>query len=154
MNPEAAAPLSPAFALIILAVVGVVAFVLVKARLKRYKEEAAPQAEPAPEAAAVPVAGQPTALPAEPAPPSSAPEPAPRPKVVVATVPPAPRPAPAAVVQVGAYKMAAPVELWFGELRVAVRAGSNTERRFQRYASVLLEELAAAEGRSTNRAHD
>jgi hypothetical protein len=42
--------------------------------------------------------------------------------------------------------MAASVELCFGELRVAVRAGSNTEQRFQRYAKVLLDELRQAQG--------
>lgn len=42
------------------------------------------------------------------------------------------------------YVMEAPVELWFGETRVGVRSGSDTERRFQRFAEVLFEELAAA----------
>jgi len=45
------------------------------------------------------------------------------------------------------YVMEAPVELWFGQTRVGVRAGSDTERRFQRFAEVLFEELAAARSR-------
>ncbi len=44
----------------------------------------------------------------------------------------------------GEYVMEAPVELWFGDTRVGVRSGSGTERRFQRFAEVLFEELAAA----------
>lgn len=41
------------------------------------------------------------------------------------------------------YVMVAPVELWFGEQRVAVHSGSETHGRFQRFAAVLLEDLAA-----------
>lgn len=37
--------------------------------------------------------------------------------------------------------LATPVELWFGDQRVAVREGSDTERRFQRFADVLFEDL-------------
>jgi hypothetical protein len=42
------------------------------------------------------------------------------------------------------YVMQAPVELWFGDVRVAVRSGSDTDRRFQRFAEVLFEELRAS----------
>lgn len=42
------------------------------------------------------------------------------------------------------YVMAASVELWFGETKVAVRAGSQTERRFLGFAAALLEELESA----------
>lgn len=46
------------------------------------------------------------------------------------------------------YEMTAPVELWFDEVRVAVRPGSDTDARFQRFAAVLLEELRSARARS------
>lgn len=42
------------------------------------------------------------------------------------------------------YVMQAPVEMWFGDVRVAVRSGSDTDRRFQRFAEVLFEELRAS----------
>jgi hypothetical protein len=45
------------------------------------------------------------------------------------------------------YEMAASVELWFGDLLVAVRPGSDTDARFQRFAAVLREELRAARER-------
>lgn len=84
---------------------------------------------------------------------SPAPKPGERPRVTIASVPPATSSQPsvattsaqAAPVRVGLFEMAAPVELWFGELRVAVRVGSNTEKRFQRYATVLLDELRRAQ---------
>jgi hypothetical protein len=38
-------------------------------------------------------------------------------------------------------EMAAPVEMWFGEARVGVKAGSATYDRFRKYADVLLTEL-------------
>jgi hypothetical protein len=40
--------------------------------------------------------------------------------------------------------MAAPVEMWFGESRVGVRAPSPTYDRFRKYADVLLGDLKAA----------
>jgi len=42
------------------------------------------------------------------------------------------------------YVMQAPVELWFGDVQVAVRSGSDTDRRFQRFAEVLFAELRAS----------
>ncbi|HET6498648.1 MAG TPA: hypothetical protein VFH17_06325 [Coriobacteriia bacterium] len=55
-------------------------------------------------------------------------------------------PAQAHAPRVAEYVMAAPVELWFGETRVAVRAGSETEKRFLGFGAALLEELEAARG--------
>lgn len=43
----------------------------------------------------------------------------------------------------GEYVMLAQVELWFGDYRVAVRSGSDTDRRFRRFAEVLLEDLGS-----------
>ena len=40
--------------------------------------------------------------------------------------------------------MVAPVEMWFGEYRVGVKAGSKTHTQFRKYADVLLGELKAA----------
>jgi hypothetical protein len=42
------------------------------------------------------------------------------------------------------YVMQAPVEMWFGDVLVAVRSGSDTDRRFQRFADVLFEELRSS----------
>ena len=38
-------------------------------------------------------------------------------------------------------EMVAPVEMWFGDYRVGVKAGSKTHARFRKYADVLLAEL-------------
>jgi hypothetical protein len=46
------------------------------------------------------------------------------------------------------YVMTAPVELWFGDFRVAVRPGSDTDARFQRFAKVLLDEVRSARERA------
>jgi hypothetical protein len=40
--------------------------------------------------------------------------------------------------------MAAPVEMWFGESRVGVKAGTATYDRFRKYADVLFEDLRAS----------
>lgn len=40
-----------------------------------------------------------------------------------------------------AVTMAAPVEIWFGEYRVGVRAGTKTYDQFRRYADTLLKDL-------------
>lgn len=40
--------------------------------------------------------------------------------------------------------MAAPVEMWFGESRVGVKAGTATYDRFRKYADVLLEDFRAS----------
>jgi hypothetical protein len=44
--------------------------------------------------------------------------------------------------------MEAPVEMWFGEKRVGVKAGTATYDRFRKYADVLLDDLKASEERS------
>jgi hypothetical protein len=38
-------------------------------------------------------------------------------------------------------EMVAPVEMWFGDYRVGVKAGSKTHAQFRKYADVLLAEL-------------
>ena len=40
-------------------------------------------------------------------------------------------------------QMAAPIEMWFGDSRVGVRAGSKTYDQFRRYADVLFDEMRA-----------
>ena len=37
--------------------------------------------------------------------------------------------------------MVAPVEMWFGEARVGVKAGTKTYEQFRRYADILLGDL-------------
>jgi hypothetical protein len=37
--------------------------------------------------------------------------------------------------------MAAPVEMWFGEARIGVKAGTKTHAQFRKYADVLLGDL-------------
>lgn len=37
--------------------------------------------------------------------------------------------------------MVAPVEMWFGEARVGVKAGTKTYEQFRKYADVLLGDL-------------
>jgi hypothetical protein len=44
--------------------------------------------------------------------------------------------------------MVAPVEMWFGEARVGVRAGTKTYAQFRRYADVLLGDLKGRAARS------
>jgi hypothetical protein len=39
--------------------------------------------------------------------------------------------------------MVAPVEMWFGDARVGVKAGTKTYSQFRRYADVLLGDLKA-----------
>lgn len=48
----------------------------------------------------------------------------------------------------GAYTMVAPVEMWFGEARVGVKAGTKTYAQFRKYADVLLGDLKGATSRS------
>lgn len=45
--------------------------------------------------------------------------------------------------------MAAPVEMWFGDSRVGVKAGTATYERFRKYADVLLADLGEAGGRAS-----
>jgi hypothetical protein len=40
--------------------------------------------------------------------------------------------------------MVAPVQMWFGDYAVAVKAGSKTHTQFRKYADVLLAELRDA----------
>ena len=42
--------------------------------------------------------------------------------------------------------LAAPVEMWFGESRVGVKAGTKTYAQFRKYADVLFGDLKAAKG--------
>lgn len=51
---------------------------------------------------------------------------------------------PAADDQIAEMRLAAPVEMWFGDARVGVRAGSATHERFMRYANNLLGDLHAS----------
>jgi hypothetical protein len=44
--------------------------------------------------------------------------------------------------------MAAPVEMWFGESRIGVKAGTKTYERFRKYADVLFADLHAAKART------
>lgn len=44
--------------------------------------------------------------------------------------------------------LVAPVEMWFGDHRVGVKAGSRTYEQFQRIAKVLFDDLKASQGRS------
>lgn len=63
----------------------------------------------------------------------------------IAEGPAAPRRVPArAVADIPDVVMAAPVEMWFGESRVGVKAGTATYDRFRKYADVLLDDLQAS----------
>lgn len=111
----------------------------------------------------------PAPAPAPPAPPTPAPTPSPdRPRAVASAepVPPAPaapRPSamppartvttvssPAAVTadplvaDVPEHELVAPVEMWFGEYRIGVKAGTRTYDRFQKIASVMFDDLKQA----------
>ena len=76
-----------------------------------------------------------------PAPPLAAPQPAPARAVPSTPSPPVPLPPQPAAPH---YAMQAPVELWFGDARAAVKRGSKTEERFQRYAATLLQDVIRA----------
>ncbi len=41
--------------------------------------------------------------------------------------------------------LVAPVEMWFGDFRIGVKAGTRTYEQFRRYADVILRDLAASE---------
>jgi len=45
------------------------------------------------------------------------------------------------------FVMAAPIEMWFGEHRVGVKAGTRTFEQFKRYADTLFDDLKAADTR-------
>jgi len=44
--------------------------------------------------------------------------------------------------------LVAPVEMWFGDHRVGVKAGTKTYDRFRKYADVLLGDLKAPDARA------
>lgn len=44
--------------------------------------------------------------------------------------------------------LAAPVEMWFGESRIGVKAGTKTYAQFRKYADVLFGDLKAAKARN------
>jgi hypothetical protein len=60
----------------------------------------------------------------------------------------APVPSHDAVDASGTYSMVAPVEMWFGEARVGVKAGTKTYAQFRKYADVLLGDLKGTTPRS------
>jgi hypothetical protein len=41
--------------------------------------------------------------------------------------------------------LVAPVEMWFGDFRIGVKAGTRTYEQFRRYADVILRDLDASE---------
>jgi len=88
---------------------------------------------PAPEAP-IPVPAPPPRRRREP---PSPPRPEPEPEPVAP-------PATAAVTDGPRYEMTAAVELWFGDSCVAVRPGSDTDARFQRFATLLLDDLRSS----------
>jgi hypothetical protein len=45
------------------------------------------------------------------------------------------------------FKMVAPVEMWFGDSRVGVKAGTKTYEKFRKYADVLLGDLKGGNAR-------
>lgn len=72
-----------------------------------------------------------------------------RPRTLVASVPLGERPtAPATLIKSAPdapeLTLVAPVEMWFGDSRVGVKAGSRTYELFQKYASVLFDDLQRA----------
>jgi hypothetical protein len=68
--------------------------------------------------------------------------------------PATPRPAPAAAAaatsvdserdNVPEHELVAPVEMWFGDHRVGVKAGTRTYELFQKYSKVLFDDLKRA----------
>lgn len=126
------------------------------------KPEPEPQPEPEPEPTPAPV---PEPEPAPEPTPAPVPEPAPvlRPQVVVhlsdrleslpsrhgAEAPFVGADHPRGREQASDLQLAAPVEMWFGDARVGVRAGSATHEHFMRYAQNLLRDLHAS--RQTSR---
>ncbi len=118
----------------------------------------APQPVTAPRPAATVAATEPPRAEPTPPPPVSAPRrERPRARVRVGSdtvvapttehrvVPAAPRPADTRRPEgVPELVMAAPVEMWFGEYRVGVKAGTATYDRFRKYADVLLADLKAS----------
>lgn len=120
------------------------------------REQQAIASAPAPREERVPVVvhAEPEPAPARVEPPAAAPARPPRPVVVVAGQPVAAPELRASEPSTGRHRpipdelpiveMAAPVEMWFGDSRVGVKAGTATYDRFRKYADVLLEDLEAA----------
>jgi hypothetical protein len=46
------------------------------------------------------------------------------------------------------FHMVAPVEMWFGDARVGVKAGTRTYAQFRKYADVLLGDLKGVNART------
>ena len=145
MNLE---PYAPAASLLLLGLMAIIAFVRVRVLMKRYglaelhpEEKTAVRAQPWWASHLDDYTREPPAAPAvreegyrsRPEPRAKL-EPVPEPEPCEETV---------AACEVE-YVMTAPVELWFGDARVAVRPGSDTDARFQRFAAVLLDELRSA----------
>lgn len=128
MNLE---PYAPALSLMLLGILGLVAFVRVRALMARSG------AAPRPDSAASVAMG--LSGPAAPWWESHLDDYVGKPALVIEEECPE-EPEPCA----HEYVMQTPVELWFGDVRVAVRPGSDTDRRFQRFAEVLFEELRAS----------
>jgi hypothetical protein len=143
-------PYAPAASLLLLALIALIAFFRVRRLMKRYglaelhpEETTAAQVQPWWASHLDDYTREPPAAPRvreE----GYRPRPEPEPRWSV--------PTPERVAQAAApeheYVMTAPVELWFGDFRVAVRPGSDTDARFQRFAKVLLDELRSARERA------
>ena len=149
MNLE---PYAPAASLLLLGLMALVAFARVRVLMKRHglaelhpEQKTAGHAQPWWAAHLDDYTREPVAVPAA-KPQVYRPERERRAQVVA----PRPVPEPGEALPVsdeGAYVLAAPVELWFGDSRVAVRPGSDTDARFQRFAKVLLDDLRSAHER-------
>jgi hypothetical protein len=148
-------PYAPAASLLLLGLIALIAFFRVRALMKRYglaelhpEETTAVQVQPWWASHLDDYTREPPA-----APPvrdeGYRPRPEPEPRQLRPEQGPVPDPEP--VAQAAApeheYVMTAPVELWFGDSRIAVRSGSDTDARFQRFAKVLLDELRSARER-------
>jgi len=126
----------------------------------------APAPTPAPAPAPAPAAARATAPVPHPAPASAPPARPPRPRTIVRSLVgdehPAPRQVPLEPLAtarpidespVGRSKleeivMAAPVEMWFGDSRIGVKAGTKTYAQFRKYADVLFADLHDAKSRN------
>ena len=128
MNLE---PYAPALSLLLLGILGLVSFMRVRALMARFGAASVL-------GSAAPVATEPP-LPAAPWWESHLDDYVGKPALVIEEECPE-EPEPCA----HEYVMQASVELWFGDVRVAVRSGSDTDRRFQRFAEVLFEDLRAS----------
>ncbi len=46
--------------------------------------------------------------------------------------------------EIPAHELVAPIEMWFGDTRIGVKAGTKTYDRFQKIARVLFDDLKQA----------